>query len=54
MQDLTNERKLPPVPILQQAIFYNVFIVFVTKNHQKILSKCLDHEFSITYIFQRY
>ena len=28
-----------------------IYSVFVAKNHQKIRSKCLDHEFSFTDIF---
>ena len=48
MQSLTKERMQPPVIILQQAIFYNIVILFVTKNHQQIQSRCLVHDFSFT------
>ena len=52
MQNLTKEWKQPPVAILQQASFYNIFILcFVVKNHQKIWSRYLFNEFSITDIF---
>ena len=30
---------------------YNIYSVIVTKNHQKIQSRCLVHEFSFTDIF---
>ena len=28
-----------------------IYVAFMTKNHQKIRSRCLDHKFSFTYIF---
>ena len=31
-----------------------IYSVLVAKNHHKIRSKCLVHEFSFTGIFQRY
>ena len=55
MQDLTKERKQPPVAILQQAIFLqHICSVLVAKGHQKIRLGCLAHEFSFTDIFWRY
>ena len=53
MQNLTKERKQPPVVILQQVVFYNVFVL-AAKNHQKIRSRCLVDEFSFADIFQQY
>ena len=50
VQNLTKGLKQPPAVILQQAIFLQ-YIVFVTKNHQKIRSRHLVHEFSFTDIF---
>ena len=52
MQNLTKERKQPPVVILQQVVFYNVFVL-AAKN-QKIRSRCLVDEFSFADIFQQY
>ena len=31
-----------------------IYSVLVAKNHQKVRSRCLDHEFSFTYIFEWY
>ena len=50
MQNLTKERKKPPVVILQQLIFYNIFIRCL-RVKIKIRSTCLVHEFSFTDIF---
>ena len=50
MQNITKEWK-QPVVILQQANFYNILFLLVAKNHQKMRSRCLDHEFSFTYNF---
>ena len=52
MQNLTKEREQPPVVILQQVVFYNVFVL-AAKN-QKIRSRCLVDEFSFADIFQQY
>ena len=39
--------------ILQQAIFTPyIYFVIMAKNHQKIRSRCLDHEFSFKDIFK--
>ena len=52
LQNLTKEWKQPPVVILQQANFLQyVYSMLVDKNHQKIRSRCLAHEFSFTDIF---
>ena len=53
MQSLTKERKQPPVVILQQAIFYNIFILCFWLKVVKNQSKCLVHKFSFTDIFLR-
>ena len=43
------ERRQPPVVILQHAIFYHVPILCLwLRNHQKLQSRCLVHEFSLT------
>ena len=54
MQNLTKERKQPPVVILQQAIFYNIYSMIMAKNHQKIQSMGLVHEFSLKDFFKQY
>ena len=52
LQNLTKEWKQPPVVILQQATFLQyMYSMLVDKNHQKIQSRCLAHEFSFTDIF---
>ena len=52
MQSLMEERKQPPVVILQQPIFLQyIYSVFVAKNYQKMRSSWLVHEFSFTDIF---
>ena len=51
MQNLTKEQKQPPVVILQQVIFYNIYSMIMAKNHQKIQSMCLVHEFSLKDFF---
>ena len=49
------ELKLPAVATPEQVIFLQCFyFVLVAKNHQKIQSGCLIHEFSFKYIFKRY
>ena len=49
MQNLTKEQKQPPVVILQQAD--NIYSMIMAKNHQKIQSMCLVHEFSLKDFF---
>ena len=52
MGNLTKQCKQPPVVILQQAVFLQfTYSVLVAKNHQKIRSRCLVHEFFFTDIF---
>ena len=52
-QNLTKERKQPPVVILQNSIFYNIFIRCLWLRIIR-RSDYLVYEFSFTDIFQRY
>ena len=38
-------------PSIKKILSYFIYSVHVTKNHQKIWSRCLVHKFSLTYIF---
>ena len=53
IQNLKKERKQPPVVILQQSIFYKIFIrcLWLRIIRGSIRSRCLVHEFPFTDIF---
>ena len=46
MQNLMKEQKQQPVDFLLY-----IYFALVAKNHQKIHSRCLVHEFTFTFIF---
>ena len=48
LQNLTKEWKQPPVT---GEFLQYIYSMVVDKNHQKIRSRCLAHEFSFTDIF---
>ena len=50
---LTKERKQQRYSATGYFLQY-IYSVLVAKNHQKVRSRCLDHEFSFTYIFEWY